>query len=297
MKKVLLALLLATGGAITTSHAQNQPINNSFEAGTDTIADFWMPLGGHVARITEKTFNLQGGGTATQKAADGTYFMELRPTVDSNNRASLGTMSLTMPYTNRPKKIDFSVMYIPGIATDRFTVGIYFTKFNTSTGKSELVSNYTVSSPAGQAFYPWTPLSAGVQYVNEDTPDSLTMIIWSNHPASQSVGLGTSLFIDNIKFAHFTGVEDGNVQIGSFNFFPNPMKNSSTIEYSISERENVNLVIRDITGREVATLVNESVAAGTHQVKFERNGLKPGVYIYRLQAGNQEKTGKIIIAD
>jgi FlgD Ig-like domain len=73
--------------------------------------------------------------------------------------------------------------------------------------------------------------------------------------------------------------------------FPNPFNPSTTIRYHISNREKVSLVLYDITGREVKTLVNSEQEAGTHDVQWDGtndNGVRTasGTYVYRMIAMN-----------
>ncbi|TVR12528.1 MAG: T9SS C-terminal target domain-containing protein [Balneolaceae bacterium] len=55
------------------------------------------------------------------------------------------------------------------------------------------------------------------------------------------------------------------------------------------------LDVYDMTGRHVAELVNEQINAGQHRVTFNAMNLSSGVYIYRLQAGNEILTRKLTI--
>jgi hypothetical protein len=48
-------------------------------------------------------------------------------------------------------------------------------------------------------------------------------------------------------------------------------------------------------GQRVATLVNETRAAGTHSVSFDASGLSSGVYMYRLQAGSLVSTKRMTL--
>ena len=81
--------------------------------------------------------------------------------------------------------------------------------------------------------------------------------------------------------------------------YPNPFNPSTTIRWSIKEPGNVKLNIYDITGREVAALVNEYEAAGSYETKFNSNklntNLASGVYIYRIEANNYTSSKKFIL--
>ena len=77
--------------------------------------------------------------------------------------------------------------------------------------------------------------------------------------------------------------------------YPNPFNPSTVITYTVAERGRVNLKIYDILGREVATLINEEKPAGQYNVKFNAANLPSGVYLYRLQAGENVQTKKMIL--
>jgi hypothetical protein len=66
--------------------------------------------------------------------------------------------------------------------------------------------------------------------------------------------------------------------------FPNPFNPTTIISYQVSAVSMVTLVIYDVLGREVSTLVNGEVQPGVHSVKWDATSLSSGVYLYRLQA-------------
>lgn len=68
--------------------------------------------------------------------------------------------------------------------------------------------------------------------------------------------------------------------------YPNPFNPSTTINYDLPKASVVKLTVFDILGRKVATLANERKEAGYHQVVFNAQALASGVYLYRLEAGN-----------
>jgi hypothetical protein len=76
--------------------------------------------------------------------------------------------------------------------------------------------------------------------------------------------------------------------------FPNPFNPTTSINYSIGEVSNVNLVVYDILGRRVATLVNEMQSPGMYNVNFDATRLASGTYIYRLEAGGQVSIKKMM---
>jgi xylan 1,4-beta-xylosidase len=80
-----------------------------------------------------------------------------------------------------------------------------------------------------------------------------------------------------------------------FPAYPNPFNPATQIRFSIPESGSVQLTVHDILGREVAILVNGTLPAGEHQATFDATNLSSGIYLYRLQAGNQILTGKLML--
>lgn len=77
--------------------------------------------------------------------------------------------------------------------------------------------------------------------------------------------------------------------------YPNPFNPSTIISYHLPAQDLVTLRVYDMLGRQVAMLVNEMQAAGSHQVTFDASYLTSGVYLYKLTAGSETKTGRMTL--
>ncbi len=77
--------------------------------------------------------------------------------------------------------------------------------------------------------------------------------------------------------------------------YPNPFNPTTGVRYQVPGVSDVRLVVYDILGREVTTLVNERKAAGRYEVRFDGSGLASGVYVYRLTAGTYVQTRKMVL--
>jgi hypothetical protein len=77
--------------------------------------------------------------------------------------------------------------------------------------------------------------------------------------------------------------------------YPNPSKGDVEIQYAIPSESPVTLKVYDLSGRQVATLVDGRVEAGIHTVKFNTLDLTSGIYFYRLRAGNFTQTRKLVV--
>jgi hypothetical protein len=70
---------------------------------------------------------------------------------------------------------------------------------------------------------------------------------------------------------------------------------TTTIEFTIPEETYVLLVVYDDDNQLVATLINEILAPGTHEVSWSVDNLASGVYYFRLTAGAYEEIKKMLI--
>lgn len=77
--------------------------------------------------------------------------------------------------------------------------------------------------------------------------------------------------------------------------YPNPFNPVTNIKYQLPKDGFVTLKIYDITGREIARLVNEQKQAGFYAVQFDGNSLASGVYFYRLQTGDFVQVKKMVL--
>ncbi len=96
----------------------------------------------------------------------------------------------------------------------------------------------------------------------------------------------------------YTSVPDVNKENPKvFGNYPNPFTGSTTFRYTLEESSQVNLRIFDNFGRLVAEPVNLFQIKGEKKVQWNAKDLPAGVYFFRLSAGNQLASGKIIKMD
>ena len=77
--------------------------------------------------------------------------------------------------------------------------------------------------------------------------------------------------------------------------YPNPFNPATTLRYSIAQPAHVKLVVYDLLGRQVATLVNEKENAGEYNVRFDARTLASGMYFYRIEAGSFTQVKKMML--
>jgi len=97
-----------------------------------------------------------------------------------------------------------------------------------------------------------------------------------------------------------TEIEDIPTRYTVSDNYPNPFNPSTKIDFSLPEPQTVKLMVYAVDGRLVATLVNESLPAGRHTVTWlGRNDqgelVASGIYFYRIQAGDFNRTRKMTL--
>lgn len=77
--------------------------------------------------------------------------------------------------------------------------------------------------------------------------------------------------------------------------YPNPFCRSTSLEYYISERCNVEISIYNTLGTKILTLLDQVQAEGKHSIAWNAENCYPGIYFYKIYTGNDAIIGKMII--
>lgn len=77
--------------------------------------------------------------------------------------------------------------------------------------------------------------------------------------------------------------------------YPNPFNPVTAINFDLPEPSKAKLIIVDVMGREVKTLVNDTMNAGQHLIFFDGSSLSTGIYFYVLQAGKYREAKKMTL--
>ncbi len=83
--------------------------------------------------------------------------------------------------------------------------------------------------------------------------------------------------------------------------YPNPFNPKTIINYELPPTQKgntanfISLKIYDISGREVATLVNQNQNGGRYSVQWDAGGLGSGMYVCKLKAGEYEETIRLVL--
>ncbi|MDX2001369.1 MAG: T9SS type A sorting domain-containing protein [Chitinophagales bacterium] len=82
-----------------------------------------------------------------------------------------------------------------------------------------------------------------------------------------------------------------------FQNFPNPFRGTTTLQFNLNSTGTVSLEVIDLTGRNVATLINgQQLQPGLYNTLFNSGNLNEGVYFYRLTLNGRCTTKKMVIS-
>ena len=95
-----------------------------------------------------------------------------------------------------------------------------------------------------------------------------------------------------------TGIDDSNLSSTNYKLeqnYPNPFNQSTTINFTVPEKQFVTLKIYNSGGSEIVTLINQELSQGNHKVNLNRNHLSKGVYYYTLETNDFTETKNFVI--
>lgn len=140
----------------------------------------------------------------------------------------------------------------------------------------------------------------GSAFVCSISSDGTSAIAGGKAVHARTMGYGGTLYnvyVDTSQGS--SSVHQGNttvpVSYSLYQNYPNPFNPNTNIEFEIPKTSFVSLKIYDINGREVETLINETLSAGLYRVTIEAQNYNSGVYFYKLTSGAFTQTKKMIL--
>lgn len=77
--------------------------------------------------------------------------------------------------------------------------------------------------------------------------------------------------------------------------YPNPFRRSATISFSLVERGKVEMLVFDVLGRRIGSVIEGSWDAGKHMAVLDASGMSAGCYFYHARLGRSARTGKFMV--
>lgn len=198
--------------------------------------------------------------------------------------------------------------------TDNY--GVFYSSNNGINWTQTVLNNFSVLSIKTNSNYLFvgaTSYSSGGVYLSSNNGVSWILRnqglnpfnIWSLITTSQYIFAGTDSSVWRRSLSEIIGIQKISTNIpDKFSFsqnYPNPFNPTTSIRYKVESRKFIRLIVYDILGKEIATLVNEKLNAGEYEVQFPNEQLTnvqlpSGVYFYSLFAeGNLIETKKMVL--
>jgi len=146
-------------------------------------------------------------------------------------------------------------------------------------------------NPADSLILPNDSLSITVTFMPVDTNLIVDTLLLENNDRPLQVGLSG-------KGKTVVGIEDQSELpkvYALYPAYPNPFNPATTIRFDLPKNAEVQLIVYDILGRKVATMVNKKMPAGRYEVAWNAANCGSGLYFYQLAAGNFNEVRKVLL--
>jgi hypothetical protein len=118
------------------------------------------------------------------------------------------------------------------------------------------------------------------------------VILRTNDPDNAEVRIPVSVNVGPVSVDR-PGELPGQVTLA--HNFPNPFNPQTTIQFTLPEAMHATLRVFDTLGRQIATLTNDALPAGRHDVTFDGSRLSSGVYLYSLETPSGTITRRMVL--
>jgi photosystem II stability/assembly factor-like uncharacterized protein len=227
-----------------------------------------------------------------------------------------GTYTSSMHF-NSVSPVNENTVYLLGHSNINYNSNAYVSKTTngglnwTSLLESNLTGfnsikfyNENVGAISGTGGNLYATSNGGINWYLQSIPTNwnLNELFMANENTFWAVGNNGTILKTNIGVVSRVKTIRENIP-GTFILFqnyPNPFNPVTKIKFDIpsegkSQRAKVKLVIYNIIGKEIQTLVNEQLQSGTYEVTFDGGNLPSGVYFYQLRTGDYTETKKMLL--
>ncbi len=222
---------------------------------------FYKNFGSYFVKVTNETPALESGGTPVW--------------VDYDNNGKLDLLYTSTPYNSLFKNTGNTGKYLicklKACGLNKFALGA---KIRIYYGASSQFRE--VTSNSGDIY--WQHFGLG----NASTVDSI-VVKWpsGNNQKLTGIAANQTIVIDECTI----GIINNQIpyKYSLYQNYPNPFNPKTQIEYSLLNSTDVKLILYDLTGKFLQTLVNEYQSQGTYRFEFDGTNYASGTYFYKLE--------------
>ena len=270
-----------TFGSFTTGNIYEIP-NGSFEYWQYGWPYSWTPNDTYVASPIKSSTDAHGGSAAVEGDV-----------TDSAGTLIPPILKTVLPFNIIPKALQGYYKF-NSVNDDKFYVTVKLFK------DSNVVAQGSYIDSVGSSSYKLCNLDVtSNQQVN--FADSMEIEVTIKPGSSNALHNGSQYIIDDFTMGSVTGVEADRhtnnlpAKFTLYQNYPNPFNPSTKIKFDLTENSSVNLVIYNILGEDVKTLINKNFSAGEHIVTFNANNLASGIYFYRIKTTSESGKEHLVV--
>ncbi len=270
MKKNLLFIYFAC--VVSATYAQNPVPNPSFESWTSGEPDSWL------------TNNIPGSAI---------FVTQVSPGNTGSSAARGDVMTITPPGLVLSPYLASTDNSANGFPVNKAygTLSCYY-KFNSAGGDmlqiavamedaagngvgagSVVISNSTAN---------FTLVNIPIIYIDTANVAKCT-IVFSIADGTGNSHMNSYYIVDDVSLSGSVGINElSNSNIQSMSVMPNPASTQISVSYSLSQVNDAELSLTDMTGRKVQTMNLNNLSSGKHSIQMDVSSLKEGLYLCRL---------------
>jgi len=162
-----------------------------------------------------------------------------------------------------------------------------------STDGGQTFINEKLSSVSFTATSPNSDVRFG-DYINVDYSGNRIAAVWTDQRAG---GINQEIYTAVVDLS--TGITPISTNTPDnyslYQNYPNPFNPTTKIRFNLAKSSSVKIVIYDVMGREIQSLVNESLKPGTYETTFDGSKLNSGAYFYKLTSGDFTETKRMLL--
>jgi hypothetical protein len=178
------------------------------------------------------------------------------------------------PFSYRPLNLSYNMQYMVALPSDTAFVSVLLTKWNVSLLKRDTVA-FGISRFNAMA-HTWFTNSTYLNYKSGDSPDSACIVISSsnNVPVNNSY-----MYVDNLQFnGNVIGIDEKNLTTNDVTLYPNPSKESVTINISQPINVPIQINIYDNAGKLVLAKNSKE-----NKIVIDVSEWTKGIYIFEIK--------------
>lgn len=196
-----------------------------------------------------------------------------------------------MPVEDVPAVLSGYYKYFP-VGPDTAIGGMTLYHYNTLTGETEVLDSAYAKFPPVDTY---TYFEVEVEYYSLPEPDTVNIGFGSGNFDEEAtyVGLGSTLYLDDLAITykpHLVSTEE-TPDMQKPRLYPNPAQETLFIETFGLIKQEVEVEILDGNGQ----LVSSRKSRAGSKLSFEVQHLPPGIYFYRITAGEKQHSGKFVV--